>query len=342
MSSISLGSDNHSGVHPRILSAIQKVNSGHAASYEMDPLSAETQKLFQEIFGKNSKSFFVFNGTAANVLSLQSALKSYEAALVSDVSHLHVDECGAPEKFVGAKLIALPSKNGKIFPESAVQMLSRQGDQHASQVKLVSLTQPTELGTCYTLEELRVWKDYCREKSLMLHIDGARLANAAHFLNTSLAELTTDIGADVVSLGGTKNGLLGVEAVVLLNPKLHEGFKYWRKQALQLPSKSRFLAAQFQTYLGEGLYKEISRHVHEQALYLQEHLREFSEIEVVYPVESNALFVRIPKDYMKPLREFMFFYIWDEPGRIARWMISWDWQREWTDRLVQKIQEVRK
>lgn len=339
---ISMGSDNHSGVHPRVMEALLNANRGHAHAYGMDELCRLTVQEFKRVFGPEAEAQYVFTGTAANVLSLSGLVKSFEAVIASDMAHLHVDECGAPEKFLGLKIWPVKSEDGRIFPEQALELLQRQGDQHFSQPRVVSLTQPTELGVCYSLEELRKWRAFTLEKNLMLHLDGARLANAAVTLGCSLRELTTEVGADVVSFGGTKNGLMGAEAVILFSPQAKVNFKFYRKQAMQLSSKTRFLAAQFYAYLKDDLWLEIARHVTKTARDLAKKLEEFPEIRVRFPVHSNGLFVELPKPWTSPLREKFFFYVWDPEINLCRWMISFDWQDSTSEKLLTAIREVKK
>ena len=338
----SLGSDNHSGVHPKVLTAITAANRGHAHSYGMDELSDLCAKEFRRVFGPEAEAHFVFNGTAANVLSFAGMVRSFEAVIASELAHLHVDECGAPEKFLGCKLWPLPSDDGKITPSQCEDLLQRMGDQHFSQPRAVSLTQPTELGVCYTLSELREWREFTRAKRLLMHLDGARIANAAVTLGCSLADLTSGIGVDVVSFGGTKNGLMGAEAVVLFTPEAKAAFRFYRKQAMQLPSKTRFLAAQFYAYLKDDLWKEIATHVTTTTRDLSQRLEEFPEIAQPYAIQSNAVFVQLPKAWISPLRDKYFFYIWDGPMGLCRWMISFDWTRESSTALIEAIREVKK
>lgn len=337
----SLGSDNHAGVHPQVMKALAHANRGHAHAYGMDELSKLTEREFMRVFGPGVEAQYVFTGTAANVLSLSGLVKSFEAVICSDLSHLHVDECGAPEKFLGSKLWPVATTDGRIFPEQVSELLQRPGDQHYSQPRVVSLTQPTELGVCYSLQELRAWRKFTREKNLMLHIDGARLANAAVTLGCSMRELTSELAIDVVSLGGTKNGLMGAEAVLLFTPQAKENFKYLRKQAMQLSSKTRFLAAQFYAYLKDDLWLEIATHVTKEASRLSVRLKEFPEIGQPFPVSSNALFVQLPKEWISPLRETFFFYVWDSQTNLCRWMISFDWSEQDSDRLLTRLGEVR-
>lgn len=337
----SLGSDNHAGIHPKVMQAMQAANRGHAHAYGMDELCALTAGEFKRLFGPEVQPEYVFTGTAANVLSLAPMLRSFEATFCSDLAHLNVDECGAPEKFLGGKLIPLPSSpSGKITPESCEPWLDRYGDQHFAQPRCVSLTQPNELGVCYTLAELQSWREFTRKRNLMLHIDGARLANAAAFLNVPLRALTTDIGADVVSFGGTKNGLLAAEAVLLFSERAKTDFKFYRKQGMQLSSKTRFLAAQFYAYLKDDLWLEIARHTTGHARNLASRLGEFKELQVAFPIESNAVFVQLPKAWIKPLRERFFFYVWAPDKNLCRWMISWDWTDDLTEQVVSALREV--
>lgn len=318
------GSDNHSGVHPRILAALAEANQGHAPSYGTDSLTEQAQSVFRHHFGAQAQTFFVFNGTAANVTALQAMTRPFHSVLCSDVSHLAVDECGAPEFFCGAKLLPVPSHHGKLRVADLEKFMIRAGDQHHSQVKVLSLTQPTELGTVYSQEELRELANWAKKHQLFVHLDGARLANAVYHLQSTFAGLTTELGVDVVSFGGTKNGLMMGEAVVFLNPSLAKDFKFIRKQSAQLPSKTRFIAAQFLAYFNEDLWREIARHSCEQASLLASRVGEMKGLRITQPVQSNAVFVILPKPWIKPLREVSFFYVWDEHTFECRWMTSWD------------------
>lgn len=336
----SLGSDNHSSIHPLVIEAICAANRGGAHAYGMDEVSELCDLEFKRVFGPEAEVHLVFTGTAANVLCLSPALRSFHAVICSEAAHLHVDECAAPEKFWGGKLLTIPSTDGKISPEQAEKFLSRGGDQHFAQPRAVSLTQPTELGVCYTLEELRTWRKFSRDHGLLMHIDGARLANAAAFLNCSLKELTADIGVDAVSFGGTKNGLMGAEACILFNPELKKNFKFFRKQAMQLSSKTRFLAAQFYAYLKNDLWLEIALHSHAQAKQLAKELQSFEKIKLRHPVESNALFVEMPAGWAQEMKKEFFFYIWDSKTNLARWMTSFAWTDRDTQRVISRLKEL--
>jgi threonine aldolase len=334
------GSDNHSGIHPEILAAIAQANTGHAPSYGTDEWSLRAEAAFQKHFGPQAKAFFVFNGTAANVTALKALTQSFQSIFCSDVSHINVDECGAPEFFTGAKLIPIPSLQGKIRLEDLEQAFIRRGDQHYSQTQTLSLTQPTELGTLYSIAELKELIGWAKKNKIAVHLDGARLGNAAHALGLSWKELTTDLGVDVVSMGGTKNGFMMGEAVVFLNSELARDFKYLRKQAAQLPSKSRFVAAQFLAYFENDLWQKIARHSCAMAMELFEKVQGIPGVEVSHRPESNAVFARIPKAWVKPLRDTYFFYVWNEKTFECRWMTSWDTQTQDIDGFTQKLKEL--
>lgn len=340
MNSRGFGSDNHAGTHPQILQALLQANEGHVPSYGTDPVSRQAIEEIQKHFGSQALVFFVFNGTAANVTALRAITRPSQAILCSDVSHLHLDECGAPEFMTGCKLLTLPTENGKIRKESLEEALIRQGDQHYAQARVLSLTQPTELGTTYSLAELKSLIAWAKSHRLFVHIDGARLANAAFTLNCSFSELTTELGVDVVSFGGTKNGLMMGEVVIFLNRSLGEDFKYIRKQSAQLPSKSRFIAAQFLAYFQNNLWFEIARHSCQMAQYLYSQTQDLPQVRIREAPQSNAVFAKIPSAWVKPLREKFFFYVWDEKTFECRWMTSWDTQKDDIDQFVQALKEL--
>lgn len=318
------GSDNHASVHPKIFEGLIQANVEHAPSYGTDDKTVAVEKKFSDLFQTQTKTFFVFNGTAANVLALMSFCDSFNSVLVSDCSHLENDECAAPEIMGRVKLKVLPSTDGKLKIETLKAALIRRGDQHYSQIKGVSLTQPTEVGTCYTVEEIKEIASWAHQNNLYVHIDGARLANAIYRLGVSYYEMLTATGVDVVSFGGTKNGFMFGEAVVVLNPFLGQNLKYQRKQLCQLPSKSRFIAAQFEKYLNNNLWKEIAEHSCRMADLLCERLQNHSEIKIHYSCQANSVFASFPNSWIKPLKESKFFYVWDERTRVCRLMMSWD------------------
>ncbi|WP_374080162.1 low specificity L-threonine aldolase [Bdellovibrio bacteriovorus] len=334
------GSDNHAGVHPLILASLANANVEHAPAYGTDEWTEKALEEFKKHFGPQAQAFFVFNGTAANITALQALTKSYQAIFCSDVAHINVDECGAPEFMTGAKLIALPSVNGKISVTELEKAYIRRGDQHYSQGQVLSLTQPTELGTTYSLEELKSLIAWAKEKKMFVHLDGARLSNAAAYLKKTLKEITADLGVDVVSFGGTKNGLLMGEAVVFFNKDLAHDFKYIRKQSAQLPSKTRFIACQFQAYFANNLWQEIANHSCEMAMYMYQAVKDIPGVEVREAPQSNAVFAKIPSTWVKPLREKYFFYVWDENTFECRWMTSWDTKKEDIDGFATALKEL--
>ncbi len=334
------GSDNHSGVHPQILQSIAQANVEHAPSYGTDDWTEAACDEFRKHFGSEAQVFFVFNGTAANVTALRALTRPYQSVLCSDVAHINVDECGAPEQMAGCKLIPIPSINGKLTVAELEKAFIRRGDQHYSQAQVLSVTQPTEFGTIYSMEELKELVTWAKSKKLYVHIDGSRIANAALYLNKGFKEFTTDIGVDVVSFGGTKNGLLMGEAVIFLNKALAHDFKYIRKQSSQLPSKSRFIACQFSTYFQDDLWKKIAGNSLDRAQELFEAVRSIPQVTVREKPQSNAVFATIPASWVKVLREKYFFYVWDENTFECRWMTSWDTKSEDIQGFAQSLKEL--
>jgi len=336
------GSDNHAGIHPALLNALIECNTGHAPSYGTDDYSQQAFQLFKQHFGPQTEVYFVFNGTAANVLALRFLTERYHSVICSDISHLFLDECGAPE-FFAAKLIPVKTHMGKISLRELNDALVRLGDQHYSQTQVVSLTQPTELGTCYSLTEIKEITKWAHQNRLQVHIDGARLTNALIELKCTYKEMTTDSGVDIVSFGGTKNGLMMGEAILVLNPELAKSakLKYIRKQAAQLSSKTRFIAAQFSKYLQDNLYLEIAEHSCKMAQRLFDGLSKIPNLKITAPRQSNAVFVILPKEWIKPLKEKYFFYVWNEKTFECRIMTSWDTTTEEVDDFILKIEATR-
>lgn len=318
------GSDNHSGVHPNVLKAIADVNVEHAMAYGEDEYSDEVVGIFKQYFGSQAEVYFAFNGTGANVLCLDSMLRSHNAVVCAETAHIHVDECGAPQRITGAKLLTIKTPDGKLTPELVKTQLHGFGFQHHSQPKVISIAQPTELGTLYTTDEIKALVDLAHSYNMYLHIDGARFANAAVALGCTFRQMTTDLGVDALSFGGTKNGLMIGEAVVLLNPKLNEEFLYRRKQAMQLCSKMRFIAAQFKAYFEGELWKENAAHSNAMAKMLYNEIKDLKGVEVVYPVEVNGVFVRLKREVWTELQKEYFFYDWDEDDNVVRFMCSFD------------------
>lgn len=317
-------SDNSAGIHPAVLDAISAANVGHAFAYGEDRWTQSVEQLFREQFGAEARAFLVWSGTAANVLSLRAACKPWEAAICADSAHLNVDEAGASEAIAGIKLLTVETEHGRLTPELVDSRIVRVGDVHAVQPRVISISQATELGTLYGRDEIAALSEQARQRGLVLHMDGARLANAAAALDLPLRALTTDVGVDVLSFGGTKSGLLGAEAIVFLNPTLADGFQYLRKQSLHLASKMRFLAAQFQALLRDDLFRELASHANAMAARLAEQVGRLPGIEITHPVESNAVFATLPHPAIGRLREEFDFYVWDERRDEIRWMSAWD------------------
>lgn len=321
------GSDNHSGISREILTAIGGANEDHALAYGDDEWCARTEGIFRETFGPEAKVYFVFNGTGANVLCIDAMCRSHEAVVCAETAHINVDECGAPQRVVGCRLLTVETADGKLTPELVRTRLHGFGFEHHSQPKAISISQPTELGTLYTLEEIRALADLAHSYNMYLHMDGARLANAAVALGKSFKEMTTEVGVDCLSFGGTKNGMLMGESCVILNRALDVDIKYRRKQMTQLCSKMRFIAAQFEAYLTTGLWRRNAEHSNAMAQLLQKEVKELG-VRVMYPVQVNSVFVQLPADIWHALQKEYFFYDWDEAQNVVRWMCSFDTTEE--------------
>ncbi len=317
-------SDNNAGVHPSILAALPKVNDGHVIAYGDDPYTEKASAQLREIFGQETEVFFVFIGTAANVLGLSTVTQSYHAVICPETAHINVDECGAPEKFSGCKLLTCSTPDGKLTVDMIASHMHEIGFEHHVQPRVVSITQATELGTVYTLDEIREIAKYTHEHGMLLHMDGARISNAAVSLDCGFYEMTGGAGVDVLSFGGTKNGMMYGEAIIFFNPKLCEDFKYRRKQGMQLASKMRYIAAQFSAFLENDLWKENASHANRMARKLYAAVKDISGVEVTRQVESNAVFAKIPSHIVPALQDEFFFYVWDEEVSEVRWMCSFD------------------
>jgi threonine aldolase len=326
----SFASDNNAGIHPEILKAIACVNQGHAVGYGDDPYTQSAIIKFHEHFGPDIEVFFVFNGTAANVLGLKAITQSYHAVICAESAHIYTDECGAPEKFTGCKLLPIPTADGKLTVEAAQHAYHGMGDQHHVQPRVISITQASEMGTVYQPDEIRALAQFAHQHDMFLHMDGARIANAAVSLRQSLREATRDLDVDVLSFGGTKNGLMGAEAVIFLNKKLIEennvsqNFLYMRKQGMQLASKMRFIAAQMEALLTDDLWLKNARHSNRMARLLEKQVSQISQVKIVYKVEANGVFAQIPKHVISKLQDRYFFYVWNEDKGVVRWMCSFD------------------
>lgn len=324
----SFASDNNSGIHPVIMDAIMKANAGQASAYGTDEYTKRAVELFKKHFGEEIDVNFVFNGTGANVLGLKAITKTTDTIICAETAHLNVDECGAPEHFIGCKVISLPTDDGKITPEQIKQRLIRFGDQHFSQPKVISITQSTEYGTLYTVEEIKAIARLAHEHGMYLHMDGSRLSNAAASLGLPFKEFTADAGVDVLSFGGTKNGLMIGEAVVFFNKDMACDFKYIRKQGMQLASKMRFIAAQFEALLTEELWLENARNANEMAKKLASRLEGNPFIQITQKVEANSIFAIIPKEFIPVLQEKFAFIVWNAEKSEVRWMTAFDTTEE--------------
>ena len=320
----SFASDNYAGAHPEVLAAIAAANAGHAVAYGADPWSERALELLREHFGEQASAYLVFNGSAANVLSFRALCRPWESVVCAAGAHVNVDEGGAPERIAGVKLQALPTLDGKLTPALVESQLGRTGDQHAVQPRVVSVSQSTELGTRYSPYELSALAHLAHERGLLLHVDGARLANAAAALDVPLRAITTDVGVDAVSFGGTKNGLLLGEAVVFLRAGLDEGVAHLRKQTLQLASKGRFLGAQFVALLEGDLWRRNAAHANAMAARLAGALVDVAGVRLTQPVQANGIFAVLPPGVAERLRRDWRFYTWDEATGEVRWMCSWD------------------
>lgn len=317
-------SDNNSGVHPKILKALSECNVGHAIGYGDDPVTQETENIFKSIFGDQSETFFVMNGTGANIVSLQTVTQSFHSIICTNTAHIDVDECGAPEKFTGAKLIAVDTPDGKLTPELVKPHLHGFGFEHHSQPKVISITQVSEMGTLYSLDEISALADLAHDNNMYLHVDGARISNAAVALNCSFKEMITDTGVDLLSFGGTKNGLMFGEAIVFLKPNLSGAVRYYRKQASQLYSKMRYVSAQFKTYLKDDIWLANAKHANKMAQLLVKEVQGIPNVVITQEVKANGVFAIIPQEVIEPLRAQFFYYDWDTNKCEVRWMTSFD------------------
>src|SRR3984893_281649 len=305
-------SDNNAGVHPEILAAIARANQGHVVAYGDDAYTRSAVRKFEEHFGSGIDVFFTFNGTGANVLGLQALNRPYHAVLCSDYAHIYTDECGAPEKHTGCKLIPLLHHNGKITLDSVRHAYHGIGDQHHVQARVISITQSTEMGTVYHPEEIKALAQFAHEREMFLHMDGARISNAAAGLGQTLRQATRDPGVDVLSFGGTKNGIMGGEAVVFFKRELSPDFLYLRKQGMQLASKMRFIAAQFEALLTNNLWHRGAEHANRMARLLEKEISRIPGIKIVWKVEANGVFAKIPAHAIAKIQERYFFYMWIE------------------------------
>jgi threonine aldolase len=327
----SFASDNYAGAHPDVLAALGAANVGHAVSYGADPWTARAEGVLRAHFGPESSALLVFNGSGANVLALRAVCRPWEAVICADSAHVNVDEGGAPEQIAGVKLLLVSTPDGKLTPDDVRARVTRVGDEHAVQPRLVTITQSTELGTRYAPEEIAELARTAHDLGLIVHVDGSRLANAAAGLNCGLAAITSDVGVDLLSLGGTKNGMVGGDAVVFLTPELADGARYLRKQTLQLASKHRFIAAQFVAMFEGDLWRRNAAQANAMAARLGERLVGIAGVHITQPVQANGVFVVIPREAADAVRPTWPFYTRDPTTGEARLMCSWDTTAEEVD-----------
>ncbi len=335
----SFASDNYAGAHPEVIAAIVGANGGHQIAYGEDVYTARLQEVMREHFGPQAETFPVFNGTGANVTALTSVLPRWGAVIATSTAHIHTDENAAPERVSGLKLLTIPTPDGKLTPELIATEAWGWGDEHRAQPLAVSITQTTELGTLYTVDEVRAIADYAHERGMVLHMDGARVSNAAAALGVGFREFTTDAGVDVLSFGGTKNGLLYGEAIVVLNPAVSEGLVFLRKLNMQLASKMRFVSAQLIALLSDDLWLRSASHANAMAARLRGALEAASLTGLGFSqaTQANAVFATLPPGVADRLRENYRFYDWDAAAGEVRWMTAFDTTEDDIDRFVAAI-----
>lgn len=331
----SFASDNNSGVHPLVMDALSGVNQNHALGYGDDLWTREAITQLKRAFSEDAEPFFVFNGTGSNVVALQLMTRPYQSILCAETAHIYVDECGAPVKMTGCQIRPIATPDGKLTPELIAPYLQGWGDQHHSQPKAIYLSQCTELGTVYTVEELKRLTAYAHQYGMYVHMDGARLANACATLRLSLQAITTHCGIDVLSFGGTKNGLMMGECVLVFNPDLQADVRFVRKQSAQLASKMRYLACQFTAYLSDSLWLKNASHANDMALKLYEALKTYPGVEFTQKVESNQLFLTLPRRVIDHLLASYFFYFWNESKNEIRLVTSFDTTEADVDDFIQ-------
>ena len=330
-------SDNISGIHPEALDAIAAANAGHVPSYGADPYTARLQDVMRGHFGDRASTYPVFNGTGANVMSLSLLTERWDAVICARTAHINSDECGAPEKLAGIKLVTVDAPDGKLTPDLVARHAAGRGDEHHAQAAVVSITQSTELGTLYSPDEVRDLAEAAHDRGLALHMDGSRLGNAAAALGCGLGDVTSAVGVDVLSLGGTKNGLLGAEAVVVLDPDRVRGPLYLRKLLGQLPSKMRFTSAQLIALYEGDLWQRSASHANAMAARLAAGVRDLPQLTITREVAVNAVFAVVPPRAAAQLREQFYFYDWDAASNEVRWMCSFDTTEAHVDDFVAAI-----
>jgi threonine aldolase len=333
-------SDNYSGVHPDVMEALLHANAGHASSYGADEYTERAVARFKDFLGQDIQVFFAYNGTGANVLGLSAITQSFNSIICSDLAHINVDESTAPEKFTGCKLLTIPTLDGKIYPQDIEERIIRVGDQHHPQARVVSISQSTEYGTVYSVEEIRAISAVAKKYNLLLHMDGSRISNAAVSLGKDFASFTRDAGVDVLSFGGTKNGMMFGEAVVFFRPEHAVYFSYIRKQSMQLHSKMRFIGAQFEALLSNDLWKRNAMHANAMAKLLAEELKSAPAVSITRAVDANGIFAIMPPAIIPALQAEHYFYVWNEKTSEVRLMCSFDTTEAEVKSFGKKLREL--
>lgn len=332
-------SDNYAGAHPEVLAAVALANGGHQVAYGEDDYTENLQRIIRSHFGGAAEAFPVFNGTGANVVALQAVTDRWGAVIAAESAHINVDEGGAPERMGGLKLLTVPTPDGKLTPELIDRQAYGWEDEHRAMPQVVSITQNTELGTVYTPGEIRVICEHAHAHGMKVHLDGARISNAAASLDVPMRTFTNAVGVDIMSFGGTKNGMLFGEAIVVLNPDAVRAMKHLRKLSMQLASKMRFVSVQLEAMLARDLWLRNARHANAMAQRLADGVRQVDGVEILYPVQANAVFARLPHDVSERLQKHYRFYFWNEAAGDVRWMCSFDTTEDDVDGFVQALKE---
>jgi threonine aldolase len=336
----SFASDNNSGVHPRIMEALMTANQGHQRGYGDDDYTYKAEEVMRTIFGDDAKPYFVFNGTGSNVIALQALTRPFHSIICASTAHIYCDECGAPSKFTSCVLQPVKTPNGKLTPELIATQLHGIGEQHHTQPRVVYISQSTELGTVYSPEEIKAICDFAHAHNLFVHMDGSRLANACAKLGLGMRELSRDCGVDILSLGGTKNGMMLGETVISFHPEWNDDLLFIRKNAAQLYSKMRYISAQYVAYFQNDLWLTNARHSNAMAKYMASQLQNLPGIRLTQKVDANALFFIIPGKLIPPMQESYFFYIWNEKTDEIRLVCSWDTVKEDVDAFISHLKAL--
>jgi len=336
----SFASDNNSGIHPSIMQAIVDANQDHAVGYGDDEWTDSADAVFRQLFGEDVQPYYVFNGTGSNAVALQAMTHSFQSVICADTAHIYTDECGAAAKATGAVLKPVATPDGKLTPELIARELHGIGVQHHSQPQVISISQSTEMGTVYTVEELTALCDFAHAHNLYVHIDGSRLANACACLGVGLRELSRDCGADLLSLGGTKNGMMIGEAIIAFHPEWNERLMYYRKQSAQLYSKMRYISAQYIAYFQDDLWLQNALYSNAMAKYLADRIQNLPGVRFTQKVEANSLFLTLPPEAIRKMLEHYFFYIWNENANEIRLVCSWDITQADVTAFVERLKMI--